>query len=318
MSGQATKAVDRNLARSRSRPSGSIPESYGNGIWRRAAAAAGRVHDLSRARANGVKLQRVDLGDDLPDDRQLENDKRFIELLQRAHLDDGAINGGVALPLPFVSIGLTDESPRDSALRLDSIRSLDLISHSSKGVGRGMPPFVVAFFLAAALLLIDPGDYLGEIKGILAVLVPLGLYWLSQRSKRQSKVDAAQHSLTDEFLRLSADKEKRLDEGARLLRQEEREFAHSQIALSRERGHILARAYMSVWMKSEELIQLLHDHDVEVPRRLLTQETHAQVLGELKEVEDRQAGVAESIKERSSVGGRKYSEFDEPKSELQP
>jgi hypothetical protein len=195
--------------------------------------------------------------------------------------------------MPVISIGLTDESPSDSALRLGLVRGLDFISHSSKGVGRGMPLFLVAFVLSVALLLIEPSDYLGELKGILAVLVPLGLYWLSQRNKRRSKEDAAQHSLTDEFLRLSADKEKRLDEGVRLLRQEEREFAHSQIALSRERGHILARAYMSVWMKSEELIQLLHENKIEVPRRLLTQETHAQVLGELKEVEDRQAGIAE-------------------------
>jgi hypothetical protein len=241
------------------------------------------------------------MGVDLPDDRQFENDERFSELLQRAHLVDGAINGGVVVPLSFVSIGLTDEPPRDSALRLGLVRGLDFIPHSPKGVGRGMPPFLVAFVLSAALLLIEPGDYLGEIKGILAVLVPLGLYWLSQRSKRRSKEDAAQHNLTDEFLRLSADKEKRLDEGVRLLRQEEREFAHSQIALSRERGHILARAYMSVWMKSEELIQLLHDHDIEVPRRLLTQETHAQVLGELKEVEERQAGITGGVKDRISI-----------------
>lgn len=301
MSGQATKAVTGDLARAHVRPSGNISEPHGNGVWRRAAAAAGRVHDLSRARANGLKLQRVDVGADLPDDRQLENDKRFMELLQRAHLVDGAINRGVAVPLPFVSIGLTDESPSDSALRLGIVRSLDFISHSSKGVGRGMPPFLVAFVLSVALLLIEPGDYLGEIKGILAVLVPLGLYWLSQRSKRRNKEDAAHHSLTDEFLRLSADKEKRLDEGVRLLRQEEREFAHSQIALSRERGHILARAYMSAWMKSEELIQLLHDKDIEVPRHLLTQETHAQVLGELKEVEERQAGITEGIKDRINV-----------------
>lgn len=156
-----------------------------------------------------------------------------------------------------------------------------------------MPPFILAVFLmSVALLLITPGDYLGEIKGILAVLIPLALYWLSQRSKRRSKEASERHSLTDEFLRLSADKEKRLEEGVRLLRQEEREFAHSQIALSRERGHILARAYMSIWMKSEELIQILHDNNIEIPRHLLTQQTHAQVLGELKEVEDRQAGIA--------------------------
>lgn len=300
MSGQATKAVTGDLARAHGRPGGSVSERHSDGLRGRVTAAAGRVHDLSRARANGLKFQRVDLGVGLLNDWQLKNDERFMELLQRAHLVNGTINGGMAVPLPFVSIGLTDESPSGSAFGLGFVRGLDFISHSSKGVGRGMPSFLVAFVLSVALLLIEPGDYLGEIKGILAVLVPLGLYWLSQRNKRRSKEDAAQHSLTDEFLRLSADKEKRLDEGVRLLRQEEREFAHSQIALSRERGHILARAYMSVWMKSEELIQLLHDHDIEVPRQLLTQETHAQVLGELKEVEDRQAGLTDGITNRAN------------------
>lgn len=155
-----------------------------------------------------------------------------------------------------------------------------------------MPPFILAVFLIlAALLLISPGDYIGEIKGIISASTAFALYLLSQRSRRKRAEEAQRKQGNKDLYDYTADKEKRLEERDSRLRQEEREFAHSQIALSRERGHILARAYMSIWMKSEELIQLLHDNHVEVPRRLLTQETHAQVLGELKEVEDRQAGI---------------------------
>lgn len=295
MSGQAKKAVAGDLARTHPWPSGGHTESDGRSLRRGADAAARRVHDLSRSRANGLKSQRVDLGTDVLNRREFQTSEHFNELVRRAHLVDSAIDRDVVVPMPFLSTGLTVESPSDSAFRLGHVRGLDTLSYSTKGVGRGMPPFILALMVSAGalLLLITPGDYLGELKGILAVLIPLALYWLSQRSKRRSKEAADQHSLTDEFLRLSADKEKRLEEGVRLLRKEEREFAHSQIALSRERGHILARAYMSIWMKSEELIQILHDHNIEVPRRLLTQETHAQVLGELKEVEDRQAGITE-------------------------
>ncbi len=292
MSGQATKAVNGNLARAHGRPGGSISESNGRSLRSRAAAATGRVHDLSRARADGLKLQRSGLGNDLSNDRQFETNERFIELLQRAHLVDGAINGGVAVPLPLVSIGLTDEPPGDSALRPGVIRSLDFISHSSKGVGRGMPPFLAAFVvISATLLLIDPGDYLGEIKGILAVLVPLGLYWLSQRNKRLSRQSAEQHQTTEEVFKFSADKEKRLEERESKLRQEERDFMHTQISLSRRRGHILARGYMSMEMANDRLIELLRDHDIDIPQTLLTQQTRAQVLGELKEVEDEQAAI---------------------------
>lgn len=296
MSGEGTKAAIRDLGSAYSRPSGSNTEPNGHVLRSRATVAAGRVHDLSRSRANSVNAQRVGMGSDFLAGWGLEVDSRFNELLQRAHLVDNAIDRGVALPGPLIRSGLTVESSSDSVTSLGYVRSLDLISHSSKGVGRGMPPFIFALTLSTAILLIDPSDYMGEIKGILAVLVPLALYWLSQRSRRKTKEATLQHSTTEEVFKFSSEKEKRLEDRESKLRQEEREFMHSQMELSRRRGHILARGYMSMEMANDRLIQLLRESDIEIPLELLTQKTRAQILLELKEVEDEQASVENPTK----------------------
>jgi CRP-like cAMP-binding protein len=158
-----------------------------------------------------------------------------------------------------------------------------------------MPPFFFPLMVSASAiwLLLNPDDYVGEIKGIITASSVYVLYWLSQRSKRRAKEDAQQHQTTEEVFKFSADKEKRLDERESRLRQEEREFAHTQIRLSRKRGHILARGYMAMEMANDRLIELLRTHDIDVPAVLLTQQTRAQVLGELKEVEDEQAAIVE-------------------------
>lgn len=223
-------------------------------------------------------------------DWDLENNEHFKELVQRAGLVDSIIDRDAA----FLSTRLTAVPSNDNAKRLGHVRDLDTLSHSPKGVGRGMPPLIVSLFtVSAVMLLINPSDYVGEVKGILAVLVPLGLYWLSQRNKRKAKEFAQQHQTAEEAFKFSADKEKRLEERESKLRQEERDFMHTQISLSRRRGHILARGYMSMEMANDRLIELLRAHDIDIPPTLLTQQTRAQVLGELKEVEDEQAAMVE-------------------------
>lgn len=296
MSGQGIKAVNRDLARAHGWSSGGNTEPDRYSLRHRAAAAARRVHDLSRARANGNHFQRVDVGNGLLTDRELKTDQRYLELVQRAHLDDITINWGMVLPSSFVRARLAAQSSSGFVIGLCHVRGLDSISDSPKGLGRGMPPLMIVFFImSAVVLLIEPSDYVGEIKGILAVLVPLGLYWLSQRSKRKAKEEAQANKTSDKVFEFSADKEKRLEERESKLRQEEREFMHGQIELSRRRGHILARGYMAMEMANDRLVQLLIDNQIEVPSLLLTQRTRAQVLGELKEVEDEQA-AAESRK----------------------
>jgi len=236
------------------------------------------------------------LGLDLLDDRNFENDRRFIQLLQGAHLVDTTINRGVVVPMPLISARLTFESPSDSSLRLGHLRGLDALSYSPKGVGRGMPPFILALMVSAGavILLINPSDYIGEIKGIITASSVYVLYWLSQRSKRKEQQSEQNHQTAEEVFKFSTDKERRLEERESKLRQEEREFMHGQIELSRQRGHILARGYMALEMANDQLIEILQKKNIEVPTILLTQTTRAQVLGELKEVEEKQAAITET------------------------
>lgn len=154
-----------------------------------------------------------------------------------------------------------------------------------------MPPLGVVLVLSICLLLIDPGDWIGEIKGALAVLVPVLLYWWKQKRDDRDKERDEAHETADSILRFSSEKEKRLEERDSLLRAEEREFMHRQMELSRQRGHILARGYMAVELANDRLIELLRKKNVEIPETLLSYQTRAMILTELKELETKNAAA---------------------------
>lgn len=223
--------------------------------------------------------------------RELENNERFQELLQAADLANGVGNRDVVLP--FLSTHVADENIKSAG----DVRRLD--TTSPKGAGRGMPLFIlaIAVLAGALLLLINLGEYtgiIGALAGFLTASSAYVLYWLTQRNKRRVKDEAQQHRTVDRVFEFSTDKEKRLEERETRLRQEERAFMLGQIELSRQRSHILTHGYMSLEFANDQLIELLRENNIDVPKALLTQTTRAQVLGELKEVEDKQAATIES------------------------
>lgn len=286
MSGQATKAVIGDLARAHVRPGGSDIESHGNSLRRRVTAAARRVRDLSITRGNGDELGGEYLGLDVHDLRIIQDRDRFNALLCRTNWGNDDLNRALALSVSLIPDSLSVKPARHGSFNLGVLRLLDFISYPPSGVIRGMPPLgVVVLVLSALLLLVDPSDWVGEIKGALAVLVPVLLYWWKQRRDELAKRQEDAHETADSILRFSSEKEKRLEERASSLREEEREFMHQQMKLSRARGHVLARGYMAVEMANDRLIELLREKNIEVPQALLTYKTRAMVLSELKELE---------------------------------
>lgn len=258
------------------------------GVRSGAAAARRRILPVPDARSISGGFQREDLGKPAAVISDVEAREHFNQLISAARLDNHAGLRSVVIPRGVVPLGLSGESESVRLLSIEFERGLDAISDSTQGVTRGMPLVIIATGFSLIILLINPGDWIGELKGALAVLVPVLLYWLKQRRANQTRKQEEMGKTSDSLLRFSSDKEKRLEERESKLRQEEREFNHRQIELSRRRGHILARGYMAFEMANARLIQLLQDNKIDVPPILFVARTREQVLGELKAIEDEQ------------------------------
>ena len=222
------------------------------------------------------------MGGVVPDSRINASREHFNEVVSRTCLNNVELDRALALSGNLISHSLTDKSARHGVFYVGAVRMLDFITHPSPGVR--MPVTVVVITISLGLLFINPSDWVGEVKGALAVLVPVLLYWWKQKREREEKEDLEQHETHESILNYNADKERRLEDRATALRLEERQFMHSQMELSRRRGHILARGYMAVEMANDRLIELLRDNKVDVPKSLLTYQTRALILGELKEL----------------------------------
>lgn len=291
MSGQATKAVTGDLARAHGWPSGGNTEPHGHSLRRRAAAAARRVRDISITGGDGDERGRERLGLDVLDRGNDQAGEYFYRVLCRTYFDNHDLDRALALSVSLIPDSLTVKPSRDGSFRLGLMRVVDFVAYPPPGVIRGMPPLGVVLVLSICLLLIDPGDWIGEIKGALAVLVPVLLYWWKQKRDDRDKERDEAHETADSILRFSSEKEKRLEERDSLLRAEEREFMHRQMELSRQRGHILARGYMAVELANDRLIELLRKKNVEIPETLLSYQTRAMILTELKELETKNAAA---------------------------
>lgn len=269
--------------------------SNSDGLRSGFATATRRVRDLPSKGRNGDNGRRDNVGSHVYDSGDLENRQYFMEFLSRTYLDNDDLNRALVISSGVVRPRITTESSRHSLIRLGIVRFLDFVSDTSQGV---IMPSFVGVMLFVGLLILDPTDWIGEVKGALAVLVPVLLYYWKARRDDKSRTEVATHTTTDSILKYSADKDKQLEERASALREEERTFMHNQMDLSRRRGHILARGYMAVELANDRLIELLRDNNVEIPETLLTYRTRTMILGELKEIEsDQSKGIIDEASE---------------------
>lgn len=272
-----------NLARSHDWAVRSDSESNGDSLRSGPAVAARRIRDISPARGDGNEHGGDNLGSAISDSGSVQNGERFWSVVSRTFISNGDLDRALALSSDLVSTRLPVKSESDGSIRLGAVRMLDIITHPSPGVR--MPATLVVITISLFILLIDPSDWVGEVKGALAVLVPFFIYWLKQRQDAKKHAKKEADKTADALLRFTSDKEERLEESARALREEERTFMHNQMELSRRRGHVLARGYMAVELANDRLIELLRANKIEVPGSLLTYQTRAMILGELKELE---------------------------------
>lgn len=285
MSGEGTKAIAGNLACPDRWSGRNHSGAFGDGIRRGTAAAARGVRHLSVTRADSDNLEPELVGLDIHDRRLLQDRGGFEAFISSSCLDDRDLNRALALSVNVIPDSLTVKSSGHGSLYVNALRILDVVSNPPQGVTRGMPPVGVVAVLAVLILLIEPSDWIGELKGALAVLVPVLLYWWKKKGDERSAAKAEAHETADSILRFSGEKEKRLEERASQLRVEEREFMHRQMELSRRRSHILARGYMAVELANDRLIEMLRERGIDVPQITLTYKTRAMILSELKELE---------------------------------
>jgi hypothetical protein len=121
-----------------------------------------------------------------------------------------------------------------------------------------------------------------------------------ERNKKER--DQVEIDNTDALLRyISTDREK-LDAATQNLRQEEREFMHSQIAAAnaradalnkrngvmQDRSHAISRAYQALELANDGLIALLAAKEIPVPTELYAANTRKIMIEELRKIADEQ------------------------------
>lgn len=266
-------------------PVGSNTNAHYDRLRSRVAAAARRVRHLPLSGRNGDDVERYDLGNNVRSSGREPTNDYFMGVLSRTYWFNHDLDRALALSGNFVSLSVSVKPSRFRVVGMDSVRVLDALPNSSSGLRMPVFPLVLAA-LSLVFLLISPGDWVGEIKGALAVLVPVFVFYLKQKYDQRNKAKQESHDTVDGILKYSSDKEKRLEERSSALRQEERAFMHGQMELSRRRGHILGRGYMAIEFANDRLIELLRDNNIEIPPQYLTYQTRSMILGELKELEN--------------------------------
>jgi len=260
---------------------------YHSSLWPRLIASGGGIH-AGRKYGN---VQRTHLGSDFFDCGTDKGIECVCRPLSRQSDPDNVVHRTLGVSMGLLScrqfVGIMD-TPRMRPFFLDTRRVVDVISNQQ---GIRMPPVYLLAAVGSTIFLLISGDWWGEIRGAVAIAIPLILYILRERARQKRNSQMEQLQTTDSYLKLTGDRERRLEERESRLREDEREFFLQQLAISRSRSHVLAGGYMAMELACDRLIEVLREHEIEIPNEIMAQRTRGRVLNQLQVLEEKEVNL---------------------------